>query len=141
MAGLAILPPLLPDDVLARLTAWAEGSGATVRVVRLGAGRLSAAVEAFAAGHPAVLFLGVDPPPDALLDVVAAELAAPMTAVLGPDADGWVAVLGLTEIVPALLVPSLHLTDALDLAVAVGLTPVVLPAALRPETPPLGAAA
>jgi glycosyltransferase A (GT-A) superfamily protein (DUF2064 family) len=115
--------------VLARLTAWAEASGAAVHVGRPGAGRLGAAVGAFAAGHPAVLLVGSAPPPDALLDVAVAELAAPMTAVLGADADGGLAVLGLTEVVPALLAPAgLGLAEALDLAFAAGLSPVVLPA-------------
>ena len=130
MAGPAVLVLAGPSDgELARLTAWAASAGAAVLVARAGAGRLGAVVEAFAAGHTAVLTVGSPPPPGAVLTLAVAELAAPMTAVLGPDAGGRLAVLGLTEIVPALLAPAvLGLAEALDLAFEAGLSPVVLPA-------------
>ena len=92
--------------------------------------RLGAAVAAFAAGATAVLAAapGV---PDAFLAQAEAELTAPMTAVLGPDAGGGLAVLGITELVPALLAAA-SFEAALRAALAAGLAVVVLPEA--PET-------
>lgn len=89
--------------------------------------RLGAAVAAFAAGHAAVLAAapGV---PEAFLARAEAELAAPMTAVLGPDAAGGLAVLGLTELVPGLLVAA-SFEAALRDALAADLSVVVLPEA------------
>ena len=92
--------------------------------------RLAAAVAAFAAGHTAVL-IGAPGVPEAFLARAEAELAAPMTAVLGSDAAGGLAVLGLTEIVPNLLAAASFeaaLRDALDADLAV----VVLPEAPEP---------
>ncbi len=57
-----------------------------------------------------------------------------MTAVLGPDAAGGLAVLGLTEIVPGLLAAA-SFEAALRDALAADLAVVVLPEAPAPETP------
>lgn len=88
--------------------------------------RVAAAVAAFAAGATAVLSAapGV---PEAFLTQAEAELAAPMTAVLGPDAAGGLAVLGLTELVPGLLAAH-SFEAALRDALAADLAVVVLPA-------------
>lgn len=95
-----------------------------------GAPRLGAAVAAFAAGHTAVL-LAAPGVPEAFLVQAEAELAAPMTAVLGPDGTGGLAVLGLTEIVPGLLA-AVSFDAALRDALAADLAVVVLPEAPAP---------
>lgn len=90
---------------------------------------LRVAVAAFAAGHAAVLL--TDGTAEALLDLAEAELAAPMTAVIGPGPGGTLAVLGLTELVPALLALDAARPDAaaeaFRLAADAGLNLVVLP--------------
>ena len=93
---------------------------------------LRAAVAAFARGHPAVLLVAPACAPDAaLLDVAEAELGAPLTAVVGPGPGGTLAVLGLTELVPALLALDAARPDAaaeaLRLAAEADLSLVVLP--------------
>ncbi len=101
----------------------------------IGDGGLRAAVAAFAAGHTAVLLAAPDAHA-ALLDVAEAELGAPMTAVIGPGPDGSLAVLGLTELVPALLALDAArpgaAAEALRLAADADLSLVVLPAPVEP---------
>ncbi len=92
-----------------------------------GAPRLPAVVAAFAAGHTAVL-MAAPGVPEAFLDAAGAELEAPMTVVLGPDTAGGLAVLGLTEIAPALLAAA-SFEAALRDALAADLAIVVLPEA------------
>jgi glycosyltransferase A (GT-A) superfamily protein (DUF2064 family) len=119
------------DDALRGVAAWAEASGVAVRHGPPGSGRLQAAVGAFAAGHTAVLLVtGGAVPPEALLDLAVAELAAPMTAVLGPAPGGRLGLLGLNEVAPALLSTDPDgeraVERALALAFEAGLSPVVL---------------
>ena len=128
MTGLALVlvaEPAAGVPAEARPTAWAAANGATVSTCAPG-GRLRAAVAAFAAGHAAVLLADGPAPPDALLGLAAAELAAPMTAVLGPAHGGRLAFVGLTEIVPALIAAD-RFDDALAAAIDAGLNAVVLP--------------
>ncbi len=127
MAGLALV---LFEPAPAPLAAWAAAAGAAVRTVPPGTGRLRAAVEAFAAGHVAVLLVAAGhAPAEALLALAAAELDAPMTAVIGPAPGGHLALLGLTEIVPALLAAdgAAAVEAALASAFDAGLSVVVLP--------------
>ena len=116
-----VLAPTLAAEARARL----EARGATPATV----GVLSTAVAAFAAGHPAVLVVLADVP-ESLLDLAASELSAAMTAVIGPTAGGELALLGVTELVPALLaLDGQSAAEALRLASEAGLSLVVLPAA------------
>ena len=104
---------------------------------------LRAAVAAFAAGHAAVLLVAPGADVDAALLVLAeAELSAPMTAVVGPGPGGTLAVLGLTELVPALLAlgGADAASEAVRLAAEAGLAVVVLPEALIRESPHAGPA-
>lgn len=111
----------------------------------IGSGGLRAAVAAFAAGHTAVLL--TDGTVESLLDLAEDELGAPMTAVIGPGPGGTLAVLGLTELVPALLALNAARPDAaaeaLRLAADAGLNLVVLPASgeTEPGGPETAAAA
>ena len=107
----------------------------SVARIPAGAPRVAASVAAFAAGHTAVL-LAAPGVPHALLAAAEAELEAPMTAVIGADAAGGLAVLGLTELVPALLAATVF-DDALRDALAAGLSVVVLAEAPgeTPESP------
>ena len=104
---------------------------------------LRAAVGAFAAGHSAVLLVapGADVDP-ALLALAEVELSAPMTAVVGPGPGGTLAVLGLTELVPALLALDADdaASEAVRLAAEAGLAVVVLPEAPSRDTPHAGPA-
>ena len=104
---------------------WAARVGADLREVGP-AGPVVAAVEAFAAGCTAVIVLAA-PIPDAFLDLTVAELAAPLTAVVGPRGDA-LALVGLNEVVPALLAPRLGAAEAVQIAAGAGLSPVVLAA-------------
>lgn len=129
MARLALV---LFEPAAEALAAWASAAGAGVYTAPPGAGRLRAAVEAFAAGHTAVLLVAPGhAPAEALLDLAAAELDAPMTAVIGPAPGGRLALLGLTEIVPALLTADGASAEAVEAALAsafdAGLSVVVLP--------------
>ena len=116
-----------PAAALAPLTAWAASRGASA--VDAGPSVLIAAVGAFAAGHPAVLVAFAEVP-DAVLDLAAGELGAPMTAVVGTAPDGRLVLVGVTEVVPGLL--SLGGADAeaaahaVRLATEAGLSVVVV---------------
>ena len=106
---------------------------------------LRAAVAAFAAGHGAVLLVAPGTIPDAaVLALAEAELSVPMTAVVGPGPGGTLAVLGLTELVPALLALDAGRADAASeavrLAAEAGLAVVVLPEAPSRDTPHAGPA-
>ena len=120
--ALVVLAPAAPG-----LAAWAAAHGAAVHVCAPDAA-LRTAVGAFADGHAAVLLVRGPAPPDALLGLAARELAAPMTAVLGPDARGGLALVGLTEIVPALIAAD-RFDAGLAAAFDAGLDVVVLPEA------------
>ncbi len=120
--------PSAPD-----VPAVPDGPG--VARLAMGPGGLRAAVAAFAAGHAAVLLAAPDADA-ALLGVAEAELGAPMTAVIGPGPGGTLAVLGTTELVPALLALDAARPDAaaeaFRLAGDAGLSLVVLPATSAP---------
>ena len=104
---------------------------------------LRAAVTAFAAGHGAVLLVAPGTIPDAaVLALAEAELSAPMTAVVGPGPGGTLAVLGLTELVPALLALDADdaASEAVRLAAEAGLAVVVLPETPARDAPHAGPA-
>ena len=94
---------------------------------------LRAFVETFAAGHDRAAVVGTDHPtlPLGFLDLALDALRDPLTAVLGPSADGGYYLLGLNEVAPDLFdMAYSHGTvfeDTLERVMEADLTPVVLP--------------
>lgn len=122
--ALVLAVPALAAPAHASLAAWAASRGVPVAE---GSSALVAAVGAFAAGHAAVLIAHMEAP-DAVLDLAARELGAPLTAVVGLAPGGRLAFVGATELVPGLL--ALRETDvaaeAVRLADEAGLSVVVV---------------
>jgi glycosyltransferase A (GT-A) superfamily protein (DUF2064 family) len=103
---------------------------------------LRATVEAFAAGHDAMVLIGTDHPtlPSEFIGRAFLELSEPLTVVLGPSDDGGYYLIGTNEVIPSLFEGLSYshaevLAEALTRITEAGAKPVLLPPWYDVDTP------